>query len=44
LRGTSSGASPGLGIALDPPLGGDALQRILRFCAVRTPLLHDDDE
>jgi uncharacterized protein (TIGR02266 family) len=43
VREASTGATPGLGVAFDGPLGGDTLQRILRFCAIREPLLHDDD-
>ena len=39
-RDTSSGASPGLGVAFDelPP---GASERIARFCELRAPLLHD---
>jgi uncharacterized protein (TIGR02266 family) len=43
LRDASSGAPPGLGIAFDGPLGADAAERIGRFCALREPLLHDDE-
>lgn len=39
-RDTSSGASPGLGIAFDELGAGDAA-RIARFCELRAPLLHD---
>jgi uncharacterized protein (TIGR02266 family) len=41
-REASSGATPGLGISFDSPLDGDTLERVLRFCALREPLLHDE--
>jgi uncharacterized protein (TIGR02266 family) len=43
IRDASSGASPGLGIAFDGAIGDDDIERIERFCAVRQPLLHDDE-
>jgi uncharacterized protein (TIGR02266 family) len=43
IREETSGAPPGLGIAFDGPLGADATVRIERFCALREPLLHDDE-
>jgi len=39
-RDTSSGASPGLGVAFDELSPADA-ERIARFCELRAPLLHD---
>lgn len=43
IREEASGAPPGLGIAFDGPLDADATLRIERFCAVREPLLHEDE-
>ncbi len=43
LREASSGAAPGIGIAFDPPLMGEDVARVEAFCALREPLLHDDD-
>jgi uncharacterized protein (TIGR02266 family) len=39
-RDTSSGASPGLGVAFDELAPGDS-DRIAKFCQMRAPLLHD---
>ncbi len=39
-RDTSSGASPGVGVAFDELAPGDAA-RIAHFCQLRAPLLHD---
>ncbi|HEX8793754.1 MAG TPA: TIGR02266 family protein [Polyangiaceae bacterium] len=39
-RDTSSGASPGVGVAFDELAPGDTA-RIARFCELRAPLLHD---
>jgi uncharacterized protein (TIGR02266 family) len=43
VRDASSGAAPGLGIAFDGAIGNDDIERIERFCAVRRPLLHEED-
>jgi uncharacterized protein (TIGR02266 family) len=39
-RDTSSGASPGLGVAFDELAPAD-VERIAKFCELRAPLLHD---
>jgi len=41
-RDTSSGAAPGVGVAFDELAPAD-VERIARFCELRTPLLHDAD-
>jgi uncharacterized protein (TIGR02266 family) len=42
IREVSSGALPGLGVAFDS-LDEASAERIAKFCALREPLLHDDD-
>lgn len=43
VREPSSGGAPGLGIAFDGPIAEEDIRRIEQFCAIREPLLHDDE-